>query len=273
MSEYVFIRFFQRPPNELTNDERYWPVDKFNELTIKIKQLLYLSTLKATPVDSSSGSNKNFDVFISYQWDKKKDIINLYNLFTNMGLKVWLDIHQMVGGDSLYDKIDNGLRNSDIVISCVTTKYGLSANCRKEVALADYLSKPIIPILLEKEMKYPPSGPMAPTLSILKYIDFTHNIDEKNSSISWSGKPFDDLLQRMKPHLSKPIVEKVTSKACIISYLYKFFLINLFSLFLLVSVFLIYLFIYFARILSTGDISLFKYNINSLNINSINITG
>ena len=59
---------------------------------------------------------------------------------------------------------------------------------------------------------------MAPTLSVLKYIDFTSNIDEKNNnSVSWSGSTFDDLLQRMKSHLSKATVEKVTSKACTIS--------------------------------------------------------
>ena len=156
MSEYLFIRFFQRPPKELTNDERYWPADKFNELIMQIKQLVPLSTLNSKSEDNSHKTAS--EVFISYQWDKQKDIINLYNILTNMGLTVWLDIHQMGGGDSLYDKIDNGLRNCDVVISCVTTKYGLSANCRKEIALADSLPKPIIPILLEKGMKYPPAG-------------------------------------------------------------------------------------------------------------------
>jgi hypothetical protein len=216
MSEYLFIRFFQRPPKEITNDERYWPADKFNELTMQINHLVPLSTLKSKPDDQPTSNKTISEVFISYQWDRQKDIINLYNILTNMGLNVWLDIHQMGGGDSLYDKIDNGLRNCDVVISCVTTKYGLSANCRKEIALADSLPKPIIPILLEKGMKYPPAGPMAPTLSVLNYIDFTSNIDE-NNCVSWNGAPFDDLLRKMKSYLPKSTVDKVTSKACIIS--------------------------------------------------------
>jgi len=119
----------------------------------------------------------------------------------------------MGGGDSLYDKIDRGLRNCLVVVSCVTVKYGLSANCRKEIALADSLSKPILPILLES-MDYPPSGPMAPTLSVLKYTDFTKAINEQET---WNGESFKELLERIQPHLPSDIVEKTRSKACLIS--------------------------------------------------------
>jgi hypothetical protein len=217
LSEYLFIRFFQRP-NELTNDERYWPVDKFNELVMQVKQLIPTSALLNTSAKMPANvtqplAKESPEVFISYQWGKQKEIINLYNKLTDMGLTCWLDIYQMGGGDSLYDKIDKGIRNCCVVISCVTTKYGLSANCRKELALSDSLSKPIIPILLEENMKYPPEGPMAPTLSVIKYIDFTDANNQKN----WDGDPFLELVDRMKLHLSNDTVTRVTSKACIIS--------------------------------------------------------
>jgi hypothetical protein len=216
LSEYLFIRFFQRPPKELTNDERYWPVDKFNELNMQIMQLVPSVTISEITDDKTV--RRSAEVFISYQWDKQRDIIELHKLLTKAGLSVWLDIYEMGGGDSLYDKIDKGLRNCMLVVSCVTTKYGLSANCRKEIALADALQKPIIPVLLERDMKYPPAGPMAPTLSLLKYVDFTRNFDPSDNSIQWSGEAFKELTGRMRENLSKLNIDKVeNSKACVIS--------------------------------------------------------
>jgi len=213
LSEYLFIRFFQRP-NEITGDERYWPVDKFNELIMQLKCLIPTSTSQLVASSPSSKIKiKMPEVFISYQWDKQKQIIQLFKKFQSIGINCWLDIYQMGGGDSLYDKIDKGLRNCLLVVSCVTIKYGLSANCRKEIALADSLSKPILPILLES-MNYPPSGPMAPTLSVLKYTDFTK--DEKEQE-TWNGDSFKELLERMRPYLPSDIVENTKSKACLIS--------------------------------------------------------
>ncbi len=211
LSEYLFIRFFQRP-KEVTNDERYWPVEKFNELIMQLKCLIP-SNNKTIQNDLFVSNTKSPEVFISYQWDKQPQIIKLFNKFRSIGINCWLDIYQMGGGDSLYLKIDRGLRNCLLVISCVTLKYSLSANCRKEIALADSISKPIIPILLES-INYPPSGPMSPTLSVLKYIDFNKDLNEQET---WNGASFKELLERMKSHLPKEIVENTTSKACILS--------------------------------------------------------
>ena len=130
-----------------------------------------------------------------------------------MGLQCWLDIYEMGGGDSLYDKIDKGMRNCRLMISCVTTKYALSANCRKEIALSDSLSKPIISLLMEENMKYPPSVPMGSTLSLIKYIDFSDAREQQD----WNGDPFMELVERMKVHLSNVTVKRVTNTACLIS--------------------------------------------------------
>lgn len=136
LSEYLFIRFFQRPPKELTNDERYWPLDKFNELSMCLKQLIPFSLTDPNASKQSNATKTDYpEVFISYQWDRQKQIIKLYEKLTKLGLKCWLDIHQMAGGDSLYFKIDEGIRNCSVVISCVTMKYSLSANCRKEIGI------------------------------------------------------------------------------------------------------------------------------------------
>ena len=99
----------------------------------------------------------------------------------------------MGGGDSLYDKIDRGMRGCKAVVSCVTQKYSLSANCRREISLADALKKPIIPLLLE-QMKWPPDGPMSVVFTELLFINFCR--DEKDQ-MTWKGDKFDELLGKL----------------------------------------------------------------------------
>lgn len=137
------------------------------------------------------------EVFISYQWGIQPQIKALYKRMSGLGYHCWMDIHQMGGGDSLYDKIDRGVRGCKVVLSCVTEKYSKSANCRREVSLADALKKPIIPLLLE-DTTWPPSGPMSMVFTQLLYIDF------KDESVqqSWSGATFDELLKKIKLYAS-----------------------------------------------------------------------
>lgn len=103
----------------------------------------------------------------------------------------------MGGGDSLYDKIDRGMRGCKAVVSCVTQKYSLSANCRREVSLADALKKPIVPLLLE-QMKWPPDGPMSLVFTELLFINCYK--DEK-VQIAWTGDNFQELIDKIEQHI------------------------------------------------------------------------
>ncbi|XP_046550241.1 protein tirA-like [Haliotis rubra] len=142
------------------------------------------------------------DVFISYQWGKQKQIQLMYKRLTEMGFTVWMDIYQMGGGDSLFDKIDRGVRGAKVVLSCVTSKYSLSANCRREVSLADALKKPIVPLLLEK-MTWPPSGPMSMVFTQLLYINFgkDETVQER-----WDGEKFDEMLTAIDQYVPNIIL-------------------------------------------------------------------
>lgn len=239
-SEYLFIRFFQRPGEE-TNDDRIWPAAKFTEL------LMQMNCLKIMPDEGNiapryknwwmpvveeivipkrnekKGENKaassgqqntesqvvSPDVFISYQWGKQKEIIALFQRLTSLGFTCWLDIRQMGGGDSLYDKIDRGVRGCKVMLSSVTTKYALSANCRREVSLADALKKPIIPLLMEK-IDWPPTGPMSMVLTQLLYVNFSK---DESIQLSWEGKYFDELLSKIKQQVPTDKIEEIQTNS------------------------------------------------------------
>nr|XP_022332627.1 uncharacterized protein LOC111130167 [Crassostrea virginica] len=221
-SEYLFIRFFQRPGEE-TNDDRIWPTAKFMELLMQLNCLKVMPDEKIITKEyknwwipvvedikipkklqskdkSDPQINKPMervaspDIFLSYQWGKQKEISALFQRLTGLGFTCWMDIHQMGGGDSLYDKIDRGVRGCKVVLSSVTTKYALSANCRREVSLADALKKPIIPLLMEK-IDWPPSGPMSMVLTSLLYVNFSK---DESIQLSWDGKVFDDLMKKIQ---------------------------------------------------------------------------
>lgn len=121
----------------------------------------------------------------------------LYNRLVSAGYTVWMDIFQMGGGDSLYDKIDRGMRGCKVVITCITTKYSLSANCRREVSLADALKKPMVPLLLE-EMKWPPAGPMSLMFTELLYINLYRDVHVQEK---WTGAQVDEMFEKLQQYV------------------------------------------------------------------------
>jgi len=57
-----------------------------------------------------------------------------------------------------------------VVIACLTPRYVVSHHCNKELALADLLHKPIIPVMYE-QMPWPPAGAMSLIFAQLVYIN------------------------------------------------------------------------------------------------------
>ena len=111
----------------------------------------------------------------------------------------------MGDGDSLYDKIDPGLRGCKVVVSCATQIYSLPPNCRREVSRADAIKKPIIPLLLE-DTTWPPGGPMSMVFTQLLYIKFDESSQDK-----WTGPKFDELMMKLMDHL--PVCEKPAAES------------------------------------------------------------
>ena len=65
------------------------------------------------------------------------------------------------------------------MVSCVTKAYSKSQACQQEVALADVLKKPILPLLLEP-ISWPPEGAMAMPFAPLVYVDCGRGLSTEN---------------------------------------------------------------------------------------------
>ncbi|XP_053201018.1 uncharacterized protein LOC128386079 [Panonychus citri] len=109
-------------------------------------------------------------VFLSYQWDSQKLVLDLRRRLEMAGFPCWMDIGLMGGGDSLYGKIYEGISKARVIIACLTPRYASSRICAREVTLADVLRKPILPVMLEPT-PWPPPGPMAVVMSSLVFVD------------------------------------------------------------------------------------------------------
>ncbi|XP_035692165.1 uncharacterized protein LOC118426726 isoform X1 [Branchiostoma floridae] len=137
-------------------------------------------------------------VFLSYQWDHQKQVIQLRDVLEKKGYSCWMDITKMGGGDKLHAEIDRGIRQAKVVISCVTPNYTKSDSCQNEVELAYRLKKPLVPVLLEKTA-WPPEGPMAMPFAQLLYIDFTKESKEH----PWKGAKLNDLITSLEQRLKE----------------------------------------------------------------------
>ncbi len=92
-----------------------------------------------------------YDVFISYNWEIKQQVRQLYQVLTSLNYKVWLDERELSAGSSpLTPELAMAIKNSKVVLSCITTDYCKSFNCNLEVEYASAKKKQIVPLLIEE---------------------------------------------------------------------------------------------------------------------------
>lgn len=76
-------------------------------------------------VDHSDGQpDPEYDVFISHAWEDKKDFVDdLADELRKAGFKVWYDTERIKWGDSMRQKIDEGLSHSKFGIVVLSPSY------------------------------------------------------------------------------------------------------------------------------------------------------
>jgi hypothetical protein len=92
-----------------------------------------------------------YDVFISYNWGIKTQVRQLYEVLASLNYKVWLDERELNAGSSpLTAELATAIKNSKVVLSCITTDYCKSYNCNLEVEYASAKKKQMIALMIER---------------------------------------------------------------------------------------------------------------------------
>ncbi|NP_001161599.1 neuralized PATS1 [Saccoglossus kowalevskii] len=180
--------------------------------TLSIEMMLsYLEQMHREDVvdaiQQGQDSHTSAPIFISYNWGIQEEVKQLRDYLEKAGFPCWMDIGQMGGGDTLYERIDDGMRNCKVVIACMTPKYIVSHNCNREISLADSISKPIIPIMYQR-IPWPPPGRMSLIFSHLLYVQMKgiggHGGSGINADTKAKYMEIVDQVQRHVTPLSSP---------------------------------------------------------------------
>uniref|UniRef100_A0A1I8GFV8 Death domain-containing protein n=1 Tax=Macrostomum lignano TaxID=282301 RepID=A0A1I8GFV8_9PLAT len=192
LTEYLYIRLFDRsgkapapirlavaPDYDSVSTEyaNWWQPPSADE-TIVLPDRKEASKTDAKAKDKSDSADSRDappaapQVFLSYQWSKQSEVKALYSRLCSLGFTCWMDIFQMGGGDSLYEKIDRGVRGCSVVVAFARG------------GLADAIRKPIVPVMLEK-MAWPPEGPMSMPLTQLIYVQMYKDAEDQ---LTWRGE-------------------------------------------------------------------------------------
>ena len=96
-------------------------------------------------------NNNMFDVFISYNCGIEKQVKQLYEVLTSLNYKVWLDVRELSASSSpLTVELATAIKNSKVIISCITKDYCQSFNCNLELEYASAKKKQIIALMVEE---------------------------------------------------------------------------------------------------------------------------
>lgn len=113
-------------------------------------------------------------IFLSYRSTQAEFALKLAADLKNMGVRIWVDRLDIKPSEDWRHSLQNGINNCAALISVLTPDYVHSSYCQRELARADRLGYPIIPIVLQ-----PVSTDEFPLeLERKQYIDFSNWQDE-----------------------------------------------------------------------------------------------
>lgn len=93
--------------------------------------------------------SEKYDVFISYSYKDREWVRRLVDALSEQGLHVWYDVMEIKPGDSMLERVEEGLHDSTHVVFVITSETVRSNWAAAELGAALALQKPLIPIVAE----------------------------------------------------------------------------------------------------------------------------
>jgi len=159
----------------------------------------------------------SYDLFLSYSSNDRKAIIEpLYHVLKDEGFKPWFDIKEIKWGDSIVQKMQDGIANTKIIIFFISKSYLKKPWTLKElrsiVAMQQISDSQIIfPILLgvtEKELIQ--SVPFLADIKYLKIENYSHKEKVEKKYFKEIIKELERVKDKLKPFKLKRFVHICT---------------------------------------------------------------
>ena len=114
-------------------------------------------------------------VFISYDRTSKPLVLTLVKDLEDLGHTVWFD-DDLSGGQEWWDHILDKIRDCEVFLFALAPRALKSVACTREFDYADKLGKPIIPVLVRKDVQL---DLLPEALSRIQHVDFLNPKDRK----------------------------------------------------------------------------------------------
>ncbi len=137
------------------------------------------------------------DVFMCYDEAHRPEMQRVRMALMKHGITTWTDQNDIKKGEEFEQAIYRGLEKTDNLLFFITPKSVQSKYCLQELDYITKLNKRIITLQIEAT----PDTAIPKAIQKVQYIDFTDNIDTKETSRNEKSdfdKDIDDILNRLK---------------------------------------------------------------------------
>ena len=121
----AYLKLQKEEQNERKKQEKSIEnMKRVYEQRISELESLRLSKVKNGFLETVSGDEPEYDVFVSHAWEDKADFVEAFvQALEDREIKVWYDKSKIKWGDSMRARIDDGLRKSKFGVAILSPNY------------------------------------------------------------------------------------------------------------------------------------------------------